>query len=74
MCVCVCVHYATATAMPDPSHICNPHHSSQQHQIPDPLSEARDQTSILMDASQIHFRCTTMGTPSLKILETPERT
>ena len=27
------------------------HHSSQQHQILNPLSEARDQTFILMDAS-----------------------
>ena len=38
----------TATAMPDPSHICDLHHSSQQHRIPDPLSEARDRTLILM--------------------------
>ena len=30
--------YATATAMRDLSHICDPHHSSQQHWIPDPLS------------------------------------
>ena len=34
--------YATATAMPGLSHICNLHHSSWQHQIPNPLSEARD--------------------------------
>ena len=28
------------------------------------LSETRDKTHILMDTSQIHFRCTkTMGTP-----------
>ena len=27
------VAYATATAMPEPSRICNLHHSSQQHQI-----------------------------------------
>ena len=31
------------------------HHSSQPCQIPDPLSEARDQTHILMDASQIRY-------------------
>ena len=33
--------YATATAMWDPS-LCNLHHSSQQCQILNPLSEARD--------------------------------
>ena len=27
------------------------------------LSKARDQTHVLMDASQLHFRCTTIGTP-----------
>ena len=34
--------YAYATATPDPSRICDPHHSSQQHQILNPLSEASD--------------------------------
>ena len=34
--------HATATATPDPSHICDPHHSSWQRQIPNPPSEARD--------------------------------
>ena len=43
--------YATATAMTDPSHICNLHHSSQQLQILNPLSEARDQTQVLVDTS-----------------------
>ena len=28
-----------------------------------PLSKARDQTHILVDSSQIHFHCATMGTP-----------
>ena len=37
--------YTTATAMWDPSLICDPHHSSQQIWIPDPLSKARDQTA-----------------------------
>ena len=55
--------YTTATATTDPSHICDLHHSSQQHQIPNPLSEARDQTCILMDTSQIHFHCATAGIP-----------
>ena len=38
--------YTTATAMPDLSSICNLHHSSQKHQILNPLSRARDQTHI----------------------------
>ena len=41
--------YTTATARQDPSHICDPHHSSHQHQILNPLSKARDQTHVLMD-------------------------
>ena len=36
--------YATATAIQDPSHICDLHHSSRQRWILKPLSEARDQT------------------------------
>ena len=59
--------YAKATAMQDPSHICDLHHSSQR-QIPDPLSKARDQTRVLMDTSQIPFYCTKIGTP-FKILK-----
>ena len=35
----------------------------QQHRIPDPLSEARDRTCVLMDTSQICFHWATMGTP-----------
>ena len=34
--------YTTTTATPDPSHVCNLHHSSWQHQNLNPLSEARD--------------------------------
>ena len=44
---------STATAMPDPSRACKPHHSSQQCQIPHPLSKAWDRAHVLMDASQI---------------------
>ena len=44
---------ASATAMPDPSHVCNLHHGSWQHWILDPLSEARDQTCILMDTGWV---------------------
>ena len=45
----------TATATPDPSRTCDLHHSSWQRWILNPLSEARDQTCELMDASQIRF-------------------
>ena len=61
--------YTTASATWDPSCICDLHHSSRQCQIPDPLSEAKDRTHILMDISWIHFCCITMGTPCLLILE-----
>ena len=57
--------YATTIATPDLSHICNLHHSLWQHQILSPLSEARHQTCILMDASQIYFYRATVGTPVL---------
>lgn len=36
--------YATATATWGPSLVCDLHHSSRQHQILNPLSEARDRT------------------------------
>ena len=42
--------YATATATWDHSCICDLYLSSQQHLF-NPLSEARDQTHVLMDAS-----------------------
>ena len=35
--------------MPDLSRICDLHQSSQQRRILNPLSEARDQTCVLMD-------------------------
>ena len=65
--------YTIATAMWDPSHICDLHLRSQQHRILNPLSEARDQTLILMDTSQAHYHWATTGTPSrwfLKALPT----
>ena len=34
--------YTTATAMPHLSHVCDPHHSSRQCWILNPLSRARD--------------------------------
>ena len=54
---------AIVTATPDLSHICDLPHSSQQHQILYPLSEARDQTRNFMIPSQIRFHCATTGTP-----------
>ena len=44
-----------ATAMLDPSHTGDLQHKLCQHQILNPLSEARDRTSILMDTSQIRY-------------------
>ena len=55
--------YITATATRDPSDVYNLHHSSRRHQIPHPWREARDRTRVLMETSQIHFRCATTGTP-----------
>ena len=43
--------YATATL--DPSHICDLYHSLLQCQILNPLSEARDQTCVLLDTSWV---------------------
>ena len=48
--------YSTAIAMPDPSCVCNLHHSSWQRQILNPLSKPRDETCVLMDTSQISFQ------------------
>ena len=45
--------YATATAMPDPSWVCDLHHGSRQCQILNPRSKARNQTHILIDASWV---------------------
>ena len=41
--------YVIPTAMPDSSHICDLHSSLWQRWILNPLSEARDQTCILME-------------------------
>ena len=45
----------------NPSWVFDLHHSSCQFWIPNPLSEARDRTQILMDISWIHFCCATTG-------------
>ena len=57
--------YTTATVTPDPSCVCDLHHSSRQCHILNPLSEARDWTYILMDASQIRFRWAMTGIPGI---------
>ena len=41
--------YATATAIPDLSHVCDLHHSSIAMLDLNPPSEARNQTCILTD-------------------------
>ena len=61
--------YDTAPAIPDLSHVCDLYHSSRQCRILNPLSEARDQTCILIDATQIRFCSATTATPWAKILD-----
>ena len=41
--------YTTATAMPDPSHICDLHWSLWQCEILNPLSKVSNQTHSLLD-------------------------
>ena len=47
----------------DPSRIWDPHHSSWQRWVLNPLSKVRDWTRNLIVPSQIRFRCATTGTP-----------
>ena len=54
--------YTTATAMCDLSCIWD---SSEKCQVPDPMSEARDQTHIFMYTRWICFCYATTGTPQL---------
>ena len=46
--------YTTVTAIQDLIHICDLHYSSWQRRILNQLSEARNQTHILMDTSWVH--------------------
>ena len=48
--------YITAKAMQDLSYVCNLCHSSWLHWIFNPPREARDQTCIIMDTSQVPYR------------------
>ena len=45
--------YTTATVTQDSSHVSDLYHSSQQHQILNPLSGAREPTCLLMDISHV---------------------
>ena len=65
--------YTTAAPMHDLSLIFDLYHSSWQCWIPNPLSEAGDQTCILMDTSQIHLLCAITGTLSLSFLSRMEK-
>ena len=47
--------YATATATPDLSRVCDLHCTSWQCQILNPRSEARDQTHVLVDTSRVCY-------------------
>ena len=63
--------YTTATATRDPSHVWDLHHSSQQCQILNPLSEAREQTCNLVDTSWVHYHGATTGTLGAHLLSPP---
>ena len=55
--------YTTATATLDLSSICNLCRSLQQHQVLNPLSEARDRTCALMDTHQVLNPLSHTGAP-----------
>ena len=59
---------ATATAKPDLSQVCSQHHTSWQQWILNQLSEARNRTCILMDASWIINPLSHTGTPDTHLL------
>ena len=59
---------ATATATPDWSYILDLCHSLGQCQIRNPLSEARDQTHILMDINRVFNPLSHNRNASFKIL------
>ena len=44
-----------ATEMPDLTCVCDQLDNSWQHWILNSLSEARDQTQVLRDASRVHY-------------------
>ena len=60
--------YATAITTRDPSHICDLHHSFWQCWILNPSSEARNQTCLLMDMSQVFKPLSHNGNSPLVLL------
>ena len=54
--------YATATAMPDLSRICDLHYSLRQRWIFNPLSEVRDWICFLMNTSWVRYCWARKGT------------
>ena len=50
---CLPIYHSHSNARSD--RLCDLHHSSRQHQILNSLSEARDQTCVLMNTSQVLF-------------------
>ena len=48
----------------DPKHFWDLHCSLQQQWILNPLSEARDQTHVLMNTTWVRFCWATVGTPN----------
>lgn len=63
--------YTIDTAVPDRSLICDLHHSSQQHQILNPLSEARDWTCNIFILVRFVTCWVTMGIPIFSFLFFP---
>ena len=61
-----CLHHSHSN--PDPSHICDPHHSSWQRWILSPLSKVWDRSCILLDSSWVRYHWATVGTPSFILL------
>ena len=66
--------YTTVTATWDPNLVWELHHSSQQHQILNPLIEARDWTLILVDTSWVPYCWAMMRIPVLASLSWEENT
>ena len=60
--------YTTATATPDPNHVCSLCRSSWQYQIINPLSQTRDRNCILRNCFGCSICWTTIGIPTINIL------
>ena len=63
--------YTRATATPDLNLVCELNHSSWQRGTLNPLTEARDQTLIHMDTSQIRYHWAITGPPHSEFKENP---